>query len=311
MNNNILVIGGNGFIGFSVIKELVKRGSRVKCLDQNRPEDQFKFPSVEYCIGDIWDNNFLQKTLVGVDCVMDFVSTSMPNTNDITLNNEISNTLRYHDYILSSLKYSNVCKYIFPSSGGAISGNKESAFAYEGDVLRPTTPYGVGKKMTEEIIQYYYEKCGISSCILRIGNVYGSPRIRSKAQGVIDVFTQNALRGETIKIWGNAISTVRDYINLEDVAEAIVEISQKEFNDLRIYNVGTGIGTNLVRIIELIGKNLDKEMKCEYKESMASGINSIVLSNKKIRDEIGWKPKISLEEGIQRTISTKRALLNL
>ena len=140
--------------------------------------------------------------------------------------------------------------------------------------------------------------------------MYGSPRIRSKAQGVIDVFTQNALRGETIKIWGNAISTVRDYINLEDVAEAIVEISQKEFNDLRIYNVGTGIGTNLVRIIELIGKNLDKEMKCEYKESMASGINSIVLSNKKIRDEIGWKPKISLE-GIQRTISTKRALLNL
>ena len=311
MDNTILVIGGNGFIGFSVIKELVKRGIRVKCLDQNRPEDQFKFDTVEYYIGDIWDNNFLQKALVGVDCVMDFVSTSMPNTNDITLSNEINKTLRYHDYVLSTLKYTNICKYIFPSSGGAIYGNKESCFAYESDILRPITPYGVGKKMTEEIIQYYHEKCSIYSCILRIGNVYGSPKIRSKAQGIIDVFIQNILRGETITIWGSAISSVRDYIYLEDVAEAIADISQTKFNNLRIYNIGTGIGTNLTQIIDLIGQKLGKEIKCEYKESMASGINSIVLSNEKIRNEIGWQPRVSLEEGIQRTISTKRILLNI
>lgn len=310
MDKSILVIGGNGFIGFSVITELVKRGISVKCLDQNRPEDQFTFSSVEYCIGDIWDNGFLKKTLAGVDCVMDFVSTSMPNTNDIVLSNEINNTLRYHDYILSTLNNCNVHNYIFPSSGGAIYGNKETGFAYETDVLRPTTPYGVGKKMTEEIIQYYYEKCGISSRILRIGNVYGSPRIRNKAQGVIDVFTQNALRGETITIWGNAISSVRDYIYLEDVAEAIADVSQKEFNDLRVYNVGTGIGTNLVQIIEMIEHKIGKEIKCEYKDSMASGINSIVLSNEKIRSEIGWQPKVTLEDGIQRTISTKRTLMN-
>lgn len=311
MNNTILVIGGNGFIGFNVIKELVKREIQVKCLDQNRPEGQFRFPTVEYCIGDIWDNGFLQKSLVGVDCVMDFISTSMPNTNDISLNNEISNTLRYHDYILSSLIKCNVKKYIFPSSGGAVYGNKDSGFAYETDILRPTTPYGVGKKMTEEIIQYYYEKCGISSCVLRIGNVYGSPQIRSKAQGVIDVFIQNALQRETITIWGNAKSAIRDYIYLEDVAKAIVDISQRDFDDLKVYNVGTGIGTNLVEIINLIDEKIEYEIRCEYKETMASGINSIVLSNEKIRKEIGWVPQVSLKEGIQKTINIKRALLGL
>ena len=311
MEKTVLVIGGNGFIGFSVIKELVSRGISVKCIDHNRPDDHFMFHEVEYYIGDIWDHDFLQKALAGVDCVMDFISTSMPNTNDITLNNEINNTLRYHDYILYTMKSAEVYKYFFPSSGGAIYGNKESGFAYETDLLRPTTPYGVGKKMTEEIIQYYYERCGISACILRIGNVYGSPRIRSKAQGVIDVFTQNALRGETITIWGNAINNIRDYIYLEDVAEAIADILEKEFNDYRVYNIGSGIGTNLIQIINEIKLNLEREIKCEYRESMASGINSIVLSNEKIIKEIGWKPKTTLADGIRKTIATKRVLLNL
>lgn len=311
MENYIAVIGGNGFIGYSVITELSKRGPHVKCLDINRPEDKFTFKNVEYCIGDIWDKGFLKKSLNGVGLVMDFLSTSMPNTNDISLSNEIGNTLRYHDYLLSTMVECGVKKYIFPSSGGAIYGNKSSGFAYEYDVLKPTTPYGVGKKMAEDIIHYYSDKCELAACVLRIGNVYGSPRLRSKAQGAIDVFTQNALRGETITIWGNAKSAVRDYIYLEDVANAIADICQADFDDYRIYNVGSGIGTSLAQIIELIGKNIGTELQCEYRETMPSGIGAIVLSNEKIITEIGWKPKVSLEEGIQKTIEIKKKLLRM
>lgn len=311
MGNLVVVIGGNGFIGYSVITELVKRGIFVKCVDINRPEDNFSYKEVEYCIGDIWDKGFLTRTLKDANCVMDFLSTSMPNTNDISLSNEINNTLRYHDYILSSMVDSGINKYIFPSSGGAIYGNKTTGFAFETDILKPTTPYGVGKKMAEDIIHYYCDKCGMAACILRIGNVYGSPRLRSKAQGVIDVFTQNILRDEKITIWGNAKSAIRDYIYLEDVARAIVDVSQVMFDDYRVYNVGSGIGTSLSQIIELIGRHIGKDMVCQYMESMASGINTIVLSNEKIKNEIDWSPKISLEDGIIRTIKIKKKLLNL
>lgn len=311
MNNNVIVIGGNGFIGYSVISELVKRGINVRCLDIIRPEDKFKFKGVDYFIGDIWDKGFLMKSLEGVDCVMDFLSTSMPNTNDISLCNEIGNTLRYHDYLLSCMVSSEVKKYIFPSSGGAIYGNKSSGYAYESDILKPTTPYGVGKQMAETIINYYYDKCGIAARILRIGNVYGSPKLRSKAQGVIDVFSQNALLGEKITIWGNAKTSIRDYIYLEDVANAIVDIYQADFADCNIYNVGSGIGTSLIDIIELIEKNLGKNIQLEYKNTMASGINSIVLANDKIQKDVGWRPIVSLEEGIKKTIEIKRKLLNI
>lgn len=307
----IAVIGGNGFIGYSVISELVKRGINVKCIDINRPEDKYQFKGVEYCIGDIWDQGFLKKSISSAECVMDFISTSMPNTNDISLSNEIGNTLRYHDHVLSTMISCGVKRYIFPSSGGAVYGNKPSGFAYESDVLKPTTPYGVGKKMAEDIIHYYNDKCGLSACVLRIGNVYGSPRLRSKAQGVIDVFTQNALRGETITIWGNAKTAIRDYIFLEDVANAIVNICQSGFDNYNVYNVGSGIGTSLTEIIKIIGKHIGVNLRCEYRETMASGINAIVLSNKKIYEEMGWSPQISLEEGIDRTIEIKRQILGI
>ncbi len=309
MGDTVLVLGGNGFIGFSVIRELVQRNVRVKCLDLFRPEGPSALSSVEYFTGDVWDDAFLQKALAGVDCVMDFVSTSMPNSNEVTLNNEIDHTLKYYDHILAAMRSAQIRRYVFPSSGGAVYGNKENGLAYETDVLRPTTAYGVGKKMAEDILQYYYDKCGISSCVLRIGNVYGSPRLRNKAQGVIDVFTQNALRGETITIWGSALTSVRDYVHLDDVARAIASVVQTRFDDYRVYNIGTGVGTNLLQIIELIEHALGQRIKCKFEESMASGLNSIVLSNEKIKREVGWTPEISLEEGIRKTISAKKALL--
>ena len=309
MNRFVVVIGGNGFIGYSVLAELVKRRISVRCLDIVRPDDTFRFKDVDYYIGDIWNSGFLQKALTGADCVMDFVSTSMPNTSDVSLSHEIGNTLRYHDYILSTMALCDVKHYVFPSSGGAIYGNKPTGYAYESDILKPTTPYGVGKQMSEAIIQYYFNKCGIAARVLRIGNVYGSPRLRSKAQGVIDVFSQNALCGEKITIWGNAKTAIRDYIYIGDVAKAIVDVYQTGFDDYNVYNIGSGIGTCLIDIIELIEKNIGKQIQIEHMDAMASGINSIVLSNEKIKSEVGWEPTVSLDEGIRMTIDLKRQLL--
>lgn len=96
---------------------------------------------------------------------------------------------------------------------------------------------------------------------------------------------------------------------MDDVAVAVAEIAQKNEKIINVYNIGTGIGTSLINIIELISKMLGQEIKCECRESMPSGINSRVLSNEKIRKNIGWQPQITLEEGIRRTVIAKRELL--
>lgn len=309
MSETFLIIGGNGFVGYHVLKELVHEGKMIRCIDRVFPEQENRFSTVDYRIGDVWNKAFLQEVLSGVDIVLDFVSTTLPNTNELSLEHEINVSLPYYDYLLSTMIQCGVKKYIFPSSGGAIYGNRQTGRARETDVLSPSTPYGVGKKIVEDIIHYYNQRCGLSAAILRIGNVYGSMRFRDRPQGVVDVFIQNALKGEPIAIWGNADSVVRDYIYLEDVAHAVLQIIHKGIEDVNIYNIGTGIGTSVGRIVELIEKNMGHEIKKEYKVSEPCGVNQIILSIEKIQSETNWSPQVTLDEGIKQTIEFKKLLL--
>lgn len=309
MEEIYVVLGGNGFIGYGVVLELVRQNKKVRCVDYNLPEQEFRFKNIEYCTGDIREKYFISKVLGGAEVVMDFIATTMPNTKDISIVNEIDSTLRHHDYILSAMQEYGVRRYVFPSSGGAIYGDLTHDVAYESDSLHPITPYGVGKQMTEDLIKYYYNKCNISSYVFRIGNVYGSPRYRKKAQGIVDIFIQNALDNQKITIWGNAEQSIRDYVHLDDVANAIVSIGQRKKEGVNIYNIGTGIGTSTLQLIDVIQRKMDKTLDIEHREELASGLSKIILSPDKAYKELGWKASISIEEGIEKTIKTKKQLI--
>lgn len=309
MKDIFLILGGNGFVGNGVMKAMSEEKFKIRCIDMVLPKENEIILGVEYIVGDIYDEAFFINALDNVDTVLNFISTTMPNSGEISLEKEIYSTLKMQNYILKKMADAGVSRYVFPSSGGAIYGDKDNETAHEDDKLFPKTPYGVGKKMCEDIISYYSEKCGISAYIFRIGNVYGSTNYRKKAQGVIDVFIQNALLNEEICIWGNAEKSVRDYVYMEDVSNAICQALKVKREGINIYNIGTGIGTSLKEIIDIISKMLKRELKIVYKGDMASGVSAIVLSNEKIRKEIGWKPTVSLEEGIKNTIVKKQSLL--
>lgn len=310
MSGRCLLLGGNGFVGFGVLNALVDTGKEVRCVVRKYPEDAMFIKGVEYYIGDVTDQNFLTNALQNVDIVFDFISTSMPNAGYNGLKNEIDLTLLHIDRLLSTMVENGVTKYVFPSSGGAIYGDKLYTKALESDHLAPKTPYGVGKRMCETIIQYYYERFGIDSCIFRIGNIYGSKRYREKMQGVIDVFVQNALQRKPITIWGKAEESIRDYIYIEDAAKAIILPADKMKKGVSIYNVGSGIGTSLSEIIGTIETTIGENVKVIHEQGMSSGLSKIILSTNKIYEEYGWEALISLKEGIMKTAESKSKLLN-
>lgn len=309
LSNKALLVGGNGFLGYSVLKELSRHEIRVRSIDQAMPEKNYAINGVEYLSGDVYDRNVFIKALEDVDIVYYFISTTFPNTSDTNLQNEIEKSLKTLDYILDTMAKYNVRQFVYPSSGGAIYGDKNDQSAVETDVLAPKTAYGVGKQMSEDIIKFYYESHGISSYIFRIGNVYGSSRFRDKPQGVIDVFIQNAISGKQITVWGNAESAVRDYIYIEDVAKAIVCASKRKKDGVSVYNIGSGIGTSVKDIIEMIEEQLDRKLDVEYKSELSSGISRIVLSSEKIKQEIGWEPTMDIRNGIAKTIADKVLLI--
>lgn len=294
-------------LGYGVTHELFKAGWSVRAIGIEDLINSNMFPDgVEYMCGDFYDESFLTKALKGIDKVFFFLSSTFPSTSTDSLELEISRTLRGLDYLLRKMRETGVTDIVFPSSGGTVYGDVESGIAKETDMLKPTTPYGTGKMMCENILRFY-SQFDISSTILRIGNVYGSPLTRTTTQGVIEVFVQKALRGETAIVWGDALSNVRDYIFMDDFSDAVVKIGEHESVGVEIYNLGSGIGTNLNEIIQAINRHIAEPLKVEYvKNDATSAIKRIVLDMDKFKTKTGWEPRYDINGGIAETIKRKQ-----
>jgi len=305
---NALIIGGSGFLGYNVLKELTTSGWKVRNMDLKLPDKRFIIDGVDYVCNDLFDQSKLENALDDIDAVFYFISTTFPNTDDKSLGQEINKTLLTLDYVLSTMVKKSVHTFVFPSSGGAVYGEELNLCALETDMLHPKTAYGVGKQMSEQIINFYFEKHMINSYIFRIGNVYGSSMYRDKPQGVIDVFVQNAISDKPIHVWGNADSVIRDYIYIDDVADAIVNSVNIKREGVITYNVGTGVGTSVKEIIEMIENLLNKSLTIINEPEISSGINKIVLNTRKIKNEIGWSSELNIRKGIELTILRKKGI---
>lgn len=307
MNKNALVIGATGLLGYGITRELNKTGWNVRAIGKRELVNTHIFPDdVEYIAGDFYDETFLSSMLKDIDTVFFFISSTFPSTSSNSLELEISKTLKGLDYLLRKMVDNHIPEIIFPSSGGTVYGNVESGIARESYPLKPITPYGIGKKMCEDILQFY-SQFGISSTILRIGNVYGATLARTTTQGVIDIFIQKALRGEIATIWGDALSNIRDYIFLDDFSEAVAKIVEYKTKGVEIYNLSSGIGTALGEIIVFINKYSADPLKVVHVQNdVTAPIKRIVLDIEKLKKKTRWMPRFDIETGIAETIKRKQ-----
>ena len=307
MKGNALIIGATGLLGYGVTHELHRAGWNVRAIGKEKLVSSIVFPkNVEYFFGDFYDEAFLYSSLRNIDKVFFFLSSTFPSTSMDSLEFEISRTLKGLDYLLRKMRDLGISDIVFPSSGGTIYGDVESGIARETDILRPTSPYGIGKMMCEDILRFY-SQFGISSTVLRIGNVYGSPLARTTTQGVVEVFVQKALSEETATIWGDALMNIRDYIFMDDFTEAVAAIGDHKADGVEIYNLSSGIGTTLDEIIKAINKFVKEPLKVTHVQNDAtSAIKRIVLDMTKFKTKTGWEPRYDIESGIAETIIRKQ-----
>lgn len=309
MKGNALVIGATGLLGYGITHELNNTGWDVRAIGKENLVSSNVFPpGVEYICGDFYDETFLFNCLKGIDKVFFFLSSTFPSTSTDSLELEISRTLKGLDYLLRKMRDVGNSEIVFPSSGGTVYGDVKSGIAKETDILKPTTPYGIGKMMCEDVLKFY-SQFGISSTILRVGNVYGSPLARTTTQGVIEVFAQKALRGETAMIWGDALMNVRDYIFMDDFAEAVAIIGEHKMKGVEVYNLSSGIGTTLEEIILAINQNAEQPLKVQHiQNDVTSSIKRIVLDMTKFKEKTGWMPRYDISAGVAETLKRKAHL---
>jgi UDP-glucose 4-epimerase len=186
----------------------------------------------------------------------------------------------------------------FLSSGGTVYGNPLRLPVGEDHPTDPITSYGVMKLASEKYIRMYTSLYGVPGRILRCSNVYGEGQPPDRGQGVVAAFLHRALAGQPITVFGDG-SVVRDYLYAGDLADLVVRLlGLGPQPDLA--NVGSGVGTSLKAVVDLVEAVTGRAVQIEHKPGRRFDIGEIVLDITRLRRLVPFEP-LPIEVGMRRT----------
>ena len=296
----ILVTGGAGFIGSSVADAYLAAGHEVVVVDDlSTGKRENLGPAVRFHQLDIRSPEI--ERLIGAErpdvvshhaAQMDVRRSVADPAFDAEVN--VLGMIR----VLQASRRAGVKKVIFSSSGGAAYGEQVRFPAREDDPTNPISPYGVSKRSGEHYLFFYRAEYGLPYVALRYANVYGPRQDPHGEAGVVAIFSEKVLAGEAPTVNGDGKQT-RDYVFVADVVEANVRALETAY--VGPLNVGTGretdVNTLAAELIRLSGAPLAaKHGPAKPGEQRRSVIDPSLAGR-----ELGWAPKVTLEEGLRRT----------
>jgi UDP-glucose 4-epimerase len=296
---NVLVIGGNGFIGSHLVDKLLKEGNNVRVFDITYERYRKPLPEVDYRIASIDNIPELYEALLGIDIVFHLASLSVPSTSNIDTVYDVNGNLIPTLNILNLLVKLKIPRIIYFSSGGAVYGNPVTLPIIEDHPLNPISSYGIVKLTIEKYLFLYQRIHGIQPLIIRPSNPYGPRQGHFLAQGVISTFLKKILKNEQIRVFGDGNST-KDYIFIEDLINICYSLSFKSKVN-GVYNLGSGKGTSLNQIIELIETITGNKTDVIYEDVQNYDVNNFVLDITKISNVLGDYSFTTLEKGLTET----------
>jgi UDP-glucose 4-epimerase len=298
----ILITGGAGFIGSHIVDAYLDRGHEVTVVDNlSTGQRRNVSPRAKLVELDLRDAGPLHHMMD--EGRFDAVSHQAAQMNvrksvedpvyDASVN--IIGMLN----LLEGCVRSGVRKVVFASSGGAIYGEQVSFPADEQHPTRPISPYGVAKLATEQYLFYYKAVYGIDAVSLRYANVYGPRQNPGGEAGVIAIFATRMLSGEPVVINGSGAQT-RDYVFVGDVMRA--NVLALDHQGSNCFNVGTGVETDVNMLFRTIRQMAGSALPDRHGPALKGEQVRSVLDNGKLRRTLGWKPDVSLDEGLRQTV---------
>ncbi len=304
-----LVIGGNGFIGTSLVDVLVERGIEVRVFD--RYPSRFGEPvgSVEYVIGDFANHGEVQQAVKGMDWVFHLAYTTLPETSNDDPMYDVRSNVVDTIQLLQECCDQSISKFVFVSSGGTVYGVPQSVPIKEEHPTEPICSYGITKLTIEKYCNLFRRMRGLDYSVARIANPYGEHQNPKSKQGAIGVFLGQIARGETITIYGDG-EVVRDFIYIRDSAEAICACAEYKTSDdgPRVFNIGSGSGVSLNQLVATIKQVVDVDVNVSYIPARSLDVPSNVLDITLAREKLGWNPAVDLATGLSRSWSWIRSL---
>lgn len=305
----VLVTGGAGFIGSHLVDELMVQGCEVIALDDlsegktenlKRWEGNKKFTFVK---GSILDYDLLKKATDHVSCVFHLAADSRIQTGVSDPRHSIETNVVGTSNVAEACRQNGVSRIVYSASSSAYGRINDTTFGL--NERMPTdclNPYSVSKKAGEDIMDVYHRLYGISTVSLRYFNVYG-PRHQEEGRyaTVIAIFRKQYRNKKKLTIVGDGDQR-RDFTFIGDVVKAnMLAMMNREATG--VFNIGTGKNHSINDIAEkVIGLPAHTEYWHEYTEYIAERLGEARITladNTKAKNVLGWKPSVSLEQGLE------------
>ena len=292
---NIGVIGGSGFIGSHVVDKLTDAGHEVTVFDIMKPHRN----DVRHIYIDIVD---LSRTVVALTGNYDavYMLAAMADVNDVYKNPVEAGEVNIMAVanVLEAARRNEIGRVILASTVWVYEMAAERNVDENTPLLlhKANHVYTASKVAAELYCHSYQRLYGQDFTILRYGIPYG-PRARGGT--VVAIFVRRALNGEPLTIMGDG-SQYRNFIYVEDLAEGNVAVMRAEASN-QTYNLEGMRPITIKEVAETV-KKLVSNVKIEYKEARAGDYEGKLVSAEKAKRELGWEPKVDLEEGIKRYI---------
>jgi UDP-glucose 4-epimerase len=291
-----IVTGGAGFIGSHVVEALLARGDEVTVVDdlstgkrENVPEGaRLEAVDVRDGVAGLFEEVRPDACFHLAAQVDVRVSVERPD-HDAGVN--VLGTIA----VLEAARQTET-QVVFSSTGGAIYGECERP-APEDSARRPLAPYGVSKLAGEEYLAAYNRLYGTRHVSLRYGNVYGPRQDPHGEAGVVAIFFGKLAEGVPPRIFGDGRQT-RDYVYAGDVARATLAAAG---HDGGVFNVGTGNETPVVELYEICRRVAGSSLEAEPAPARLGELQRSVLDPTRAERELGWRPEVSLEDGLRLT----------
>lgn len=308
MTRKILLIGGGGFIGLHLAKALIASGREVIILGrlesiQSGQNDNFVyFSSLKI------SRQKLNELLLSADEIIYLAYSSVPQSSYLEPLKDISENLSLAVEMFNELKKSNVKKLVYVSSGGTVYGQAQDFLIDENHPTNPISPYGITKLAIEKYGLMFLATSNLPFVIVRPSNPYGEAQLPFKGQGFISTAIASGIIGEKVKVFGE-FGTIRDYIYVDDLISGLISVL--DFGKIgEIYNLGTGIGTTNLELINFVNEMANETGLLVEHEIVAErpfDVRSNVLNSCKLKRLNGWEAKVELKDGLKRTISWFRS----
>ena len=304
-----LVTGGAGFIGSHLTEELVRRGARVRVVDNlatGKRQNVAHIPDVEFLEGDLADLAVAKRAVAGMDYVLHQAAIpSVPRSVQDPITSNIAN-IDASLNVLVAARDAAVKRVVYAGSSSAY-GNSPTLPKVETMATAPLSPYALQKLVAEQYCQMFTQLYGLETVTIRYFNVFGPRQDPSSPySGVISLFISALCEGRAPTIYGDGGHT-RDFTYVANVVDGVLRACDAKDVSGEVINVATAGRVSLNQLFETIRHLVEARVEPIYTEPRAGDVRDSQADIGKARRLLGYEPRVSFEEGLRKTVEWYRA----